>query len=135
MGEALTCGLHHVGLAVPDLVAATGFFCDALGWWEVGRNEQYPAAFVSDGSVTLTLWLVSDPTTAVAFDRRANVGLHHLALTVDDEAALDVTFARVSRHPDVSIEFAPGPTRPGSHRKHFICAMPGGIRLEFVARD
>ena len=130
----ITLGIHHVGLAVPDLDAACNFFCEALDCTIVGRNDQYPSAFVSDGTVTITLWRVADPASAATFDRRRNIGLHHLALAVADEAALQTTFERVSQHPGVSIEFAPGPIRPGSDRKHFICAMPGGLRLEFVPR-
>jgi catechol 2,3-dioxygenase-like lactoylglutathione lyase family enzyme len=131
----MTSGVHHVGLAVPDIDAACDFFCEALGWTLVGRNDLYPSAFVSDGTVTLTLWRVADPAAAVAFDRRVNIGLHHLALAVSDEAALQVAFERVSQHPGVAIEFPPGPIRPGSDRKHFICAMPGGLRLEFTPKS
>jgi len=134
MTEAITQGVHHVGLAVPDLDAAVAFFTDALGWRLVGRNDGYPSAFVSDGAVMVTLWRVADPDTATRFDRRANVGLHHLALAVADEAALGVAYERVRGHPGVAIEFASGPIREGIAQKHFICAMPGGLRLEFTAR-
>jgi catechol 2,3-dioxygenase-like lactoylglutathione lyase family enzyme len=134
MSVPFTAGVHHVGLAVPDLAAARDFFCDALGWKLVAQNDDYPSAFVSDGTVTLTLWQVADPAIAMGFDRRKNVGLHHLALAVADEIALNATFERVSRYPGVTIEFAPGPIRPGVERKHFICAMPGGIRLEFTPK-
>jgi catechol 2,3-dioxygenase-like lactoylglutathione lyase family enzyme len=37
--DALTHGVHHVGLAVRDLDEATGFFCGILGFKEVGRND------------------------------------------------------------------------------------------------
>lgn len=131
----MTLGVHHVGLTVPDLDAACKFFSEALDWKVIGRNDAYPSAFVSDGTVTLTLWRAADPATAIAFDRRGNIGLHHLALAVADEAALLTTFERVSQYPDVVIEFAPGPIRPGSDRKHFICAMPGGLRLEFTPKS
>jgi len=132
MTIALTRGVHHVGLAVPDLDAATRFFCDALGFSVAGERLDYPARFVSDGTVLLTLWQVSDPATAIRFDRRANIGLHHLALAVADDATLDAVHARVSRHPGVVVEFAPEPIREGATRRHFICAMPGGIRIEFA---
>jgi catechol 2,3-dioxygenase-like lactoylglutathione lyase family enzyme len=134
MSEALTCGIHHVGLAVPDLDGAVDFFCGTLGWKEVGRNDEYPSAFVADGSVMLTLWRVADPETATPFDRRANVGLHHLALAVADDDALSAAFENVSRHPGVTIEFAPGPIHPGTQIRHFICSMPGNLRLEFTSR-
>jgi catechol 2,3-dioxygenase-like lactoylglutathione lyase family enzyme len=134
MNEAITQGVHHVGLAVPDLDAAVDFFTRALGWTLIGRNDGYPSAFVSDGTVMVTLWRVADPDTATPFDRRENVGLHHLALAVADEAALHAAFDRVRAHPGVVIEFAPGPIRPGAAQRHFLCAMPGGLRLEFTAR-
>lgn len=132
MTQALTRGAHHVGLAVPDLDAARNFFCDALGWQVVGGNADYPAAFVSDGQVMLTLWRVADPATATRFDRKANIGLHHLALAVADDAALADVHDRVRAVPGVAIEFAPEPIRPGSSTRHFICAMPGGVRIEFA---
>ncbi|MFY1667272.1 VOC family protein [Pseudomonas sp. Pseu.R1] len=134
MSEALTRGIHHLGLAVPDLEATTAFFCSALGWKEVGRKPEYPAAFVSDGSVTLTLWQVAEPTRAVAFDRRKNVGLHHLALAVPTHVALQDLFERVRDYPGVVVEFEPQPMRPGSDVLHFICAIPGGVRVEFATR-
>ena len=84
--QSLTQGAHHIGLAVPDLDAARDFFCDALGFREVGGVPAYPAVFVSDGTTLLTLWRVADPATAQAFDRRANVGLHHLAVLRGDPA-------------------------------------------------
>jgi len=132
MGETLTCGVHHIGLAVPDLDAAARFFTEVLSWDTIGGIPSYPSIFVSDGRVVLTLWGLADSKGAVAFNRRSNVGLHHLALAVRDEAALMAVFERVSAYPGVVVEFSPEPSRPGSMTKHFICAMPGGIRIEFA---
>lgn len=129
---ALTRGAHHIGLAVPDLAAARAFFCDALGFNQIGEVPDYPAVFVSDGTTLITLWQVADPATAVPFDRRRNVGLHHLALAVADDAALAQVHERVRNWPGTAIEFAPEPIRAGSAVKHFICAIPGGIRVEFA---
>jgi catechol 2,3-dioxygenase-like lactoylglutathione lyase family enzyme len=133
MTTALTLGAHHVGLTVPDLDAAVTFFRDALGYALVGENPAYPCAFVSDGTTLLTLWRAADPASAAAFDRKANIGLHHLALLVADDAVLAEVFERVSAHPGATVEFAPEPIREGSSTRHFICAMPGGIRIEFAA--
>jgi len=135
MTGPLTSGVHHIGLAVPDLEGAVGFFADALGWSIVARRDDYPAAFVSDGTVMVTLWRVADPDNATPFDRRANIGLHHLALAVLDETALLATFERVRRHPGVTVEFEPGPIGPGISQKHFLCIMPGGLRMEFTSRS
>jgi catechol 2,3-dioxygenase-like lactoylglutathione lyase family enzyme len=132
--DALTHGVHHVGLAVRNLGEATSFFCGTLGFKEVGRNDDYPAVFVSDGVVTLTIWRVADPQNAVAFNRKTNIGLHHLALAVADEAALARVYERVRNHPGVVVEFTPEPVRAGSTTRHFICAIPGGIRVEFATR-
>ena len=108
-----TCGFDHVGLSVRDLAMSQKFFCDCLGWRVVGERPDYPAAFVSDGHGVLTLWEVASPDVAIAFDRRANVGLHHLALAVADRAGLDALYKRVSGWPDVVVEFAPQLSGPG----------------------
>lgn len=129
---ALTAGVHHVGLAVPDLAEAERFFVEALGWTVTGGVLAYPAVFVSDGTTMVTLWRVADPLLATPFDRRANVGLHHLALKVCDAAALATVFDRVLTHPGTATEFAPKPMAEGSAVRHFICAMPGGVRIEFA---
>lgn len=132
MTTALTQGAHHVGLAVRDVAEARDFFVEALGFTVTAERPQYPAIFVSDGTTLLTLWQVADRASAAPFDRRANIGLHHLALRVVDIDALRTVFARVQGHPGVVIEFAPEPIREGAATHHFICAMPGGIRIEFA---
>jgi catechol 2,3-dioxygenase-like lactoylglutathione lyase family enzyme len=132
MTQALTTGVHHIGLAVPDVDAACAFFCDALSYQVVGGVPDYPAHFVSDGATLITLWQLTDPATATAFDRKRNVGLHHLAISVRNIEALDILFERVKSWPGVTIEFAPCPMREGSVVRHFICAIPGGIRVEFA---
>lgn len=130
MAETQTLGVHHVGLAVPDIEAARSFFCEALGYRTVGGNPDYPAHFVSDGTTLLTLWQVEAP--ARPFDRRHNIGLHHLAIAVADAEALDAVYARVRDWPGVAIEFAPCALREGSQVRHFMCAIPGGVRVEFA---
>ncbi len=132
MTDRLTAGVHHVGLTVPDLEQARAFFCAVLGFEVVGGQPDYPALFVSDGRILLTLWRAADPATARPFDRRANIGLHHLSLAVADDAALDVAWTRVSAHPDVVVDVAPEAMRLGSATRHFLVFIPGGIRLEFA---
>jgi catechol 2,3-dioxygenase-like lactoylglutathione lyase family enzyme len=102
-----TRGVDHVGLSVRNLGSTRHFFCDCLGWGSVGERPEYPAAFVSDGHQLVTLWQVQEPDRAVAFDRRANVGLHHLAFAVADRAGLDALCERVAAWPGVAVEFAP----------------------------
>src|SRR5712675_2744078 len=126
-----TCGVDHVGLSVRDLVSTREFFCDCLGWRVVGERPDYPAAFVSDGHDIVTLWQVEVPDRAVAFDRRANVGLHHLALAVADRAGLDALYERVAKWAGVVVEFAPELSGKGP-KVHFIVREPSGIRFEFV---
>jgi catechol 2,3-dioxygenase-like lactoylglutathione lyase family enzyme len=132
MTDRLTRGVHHVGLTVPDLDQARAFFCGVLGFDPVGGIADYPSLFVSDGAILLTLWRAADPLTARAFDRRANIGLHHLSLAVADDAALEKAWDKVSKHPEVVVDHAPGPIRPGSTTRHFLVFIPGGIRLEFA---
>ena len=131
--QALTRGIHHVGLTVRDLDETRRFFTDALGFRQVGEDAGYPASFLSDGTSVVTLWRAEDPARAVPFDRKRHVGLHHLALGVVDAAALDAAFAAATAWPGVEVDVAPGPTRPGSTARHALVRIPGGIRLEFYA--
>lgn len=127
----LTLGVDHVGLAVQDLAASEGFFINCLGWKKVGGKPDYPAAFVSDGNSVLTLWQVKNPDACVSFDRHQNVGLHHLALKVSDEAALNSLFDAVKDWPAVEVEFSPEPSGAGP-KIHAMIREPGGLRVEFA---
>ena len=128
--ETLTAGIDHVGLTVRDLNLTRDFFISCLGWTQVGEKPDYPAAFVSDGKVMLTLWEVQTQAGRVEFDRKTNVGLHHLALRVGSEEALQEIFSKVSNWPGVEVQFAPENLGPGPKR-HTMIFEPGGIRLEF----
>ncbi len=97
----------------------------------MGERPDYPAAFVSDGHTRITLWQVADPATSVAFDRRRNIGLHHLALKVPGRAALDALHARVAAWPGVVVEFAPQLSGAGP-KWHAMIREPGGCRIEFA---
>ena len=127
----MTKGVHHVGLAVLDLTDTTAFFTDTLGWKLLDRDEGYPRSIVSDGHVMITLWQTDRSLDVQPFDRRRNVGLHHLALLVETEAELEALAAKLAGVPDVRIEFPPEPLGQGP-RRHMMCFEPGGIRLEFI---
>ena len=129
--EILTRGLNHVGLTVSNLDKSTAFFTKTLGWQEVGGFPDYPSKFVTDGEIFVTLWQTTDPDTAVAFDRKRNVGLHHLALTVKSREALDELHERFLRSEGVVIEFAPEPNGDGP-TIHMMIREPSGNRLEFA---
>lgn len=133
MSEApLTQGAHHVGLTVPDLDKSRSFFVDTLGYNQVGEVPDYPAAFLSDGQTMITLWQANDPAKAIAFDRKNVIGLHHLALKVGSMKALDELHDALVSVDDVEIEFAPEALGE-SGAWHMMCAIPGGIRTEFIA--
>jgi len=126
-----TQGLNHLGLTVYDLDSTTSFFVDCLGWRESGRDESYPRTAVSDGVMRLTLWQVDLSLQVEAFDRRKNVGLHHLAITVPTETTLNELATRVANWPEVEIEFMPELVGDGP-RRHMMFTEPGGIRLELI---
>jgi catechol 2,3-dioxygenase-like lactoylglutathione lyase family enzyme len=128
--SSLTRGIDHVGLTVRELAQTRAFFIECLGWKQVGEKPDYPAVFVSDGHIMLTLWQLKDDAKAVEFDRRANVGLHHLALRVESEEALNEIAERIAKWPGARIEFAPELLGKGP-KKHTMVYEPGGIRLEF----
>lgn len=127
----LTIGVDHVGLTVRQLEATRQFFCDCLGWKVVGGNPSYPAVFVSDGQARVTLWQVQQPDTCTPFDRRRNLGLHHLALKVESLSQLESLHRRVAAWPGVVVEFAPELLGKGP-KTHFMIQEPGGVRLEFA---
>ncbi len=114
---------------MPDLKEARHFFTDALGYAQVGEVPDYPAVFVSDGSIMITLWQAEDPASATPFDRHKNLGLHHLALRVED---LDGLAAELASRNDVSVEFAPEGLGSTGLR-HMMCRIPGNLRVEFIA--
>ena len=128
----VTQGLHHLGLTVDDLDAAHAFFTDALGFRTLGKNEAYPSVFVTDGVTMITLWRAEDPATAVKFDRRRNIGLHHAAFKVET-ARLRSLYEVVKAWPGVVVDSAVSDVAPGMDASHFLIRMPGGPRLEFLA--
>ena len=129
---AITSGVDHVGLSVRDLPTTRTFFTDVLGFDEVGGDPDYPASFVSDGTVMITLWQTEEDP--FAFDRMANVGLHHLALRIETLKQLQQLFQTLEQTPDVLIESPPIPLGSGKGT-HFMSIEPGGIRIEFITRE
>lgn len=127
---AITEGLHHLGLTVTDVEGCAQFFCNQLGFTRLGEKPDYPAVFVGDGTIMLTLWQVQVPEPA-AFDRRTQVGLHHFALNLKNETSLNALYEALSQRSDVTVEFAPEPlgSRP---MKHMMCQIPGDLRVEFI---
>ncbi len=124
-----THGMHHVGLAVTDLQATLRFFTEALDFEEVGGKPDYPSVFVSDGTIMVTLWQANED--AIAFDRKKNIGLHHMAFKLGSFEDLDTMHEKIKAWPGVEIEFAPELVGEGPAR-HMIFAEPSGIRLEFI---
>jgi lactoylglutathione lyase len=128
--ESPTLGLNHIGFAVSKLEQSASFFIDTLGWKRAGGRPDYPAIFVTNGSMFVTLWRVEDPETAIGFDRRKNVGLHHMAITVRDLDALHSLHEKFKKTDGVTIEFGPEFIGNGP-AMHMIIRDPSGLRLEF----
>jgi lactoylglutathione lyase len=126
-----TRGINHLGLSVLDLERSARFFTEALGWSESGRDNTYPRTAVSDGHVRLTLWQVDHHLAVEPFNRRKNVGLHHLALEVESEERLNSLAKSIAVWPEVTIEFMPELLGKGP-RKHMMFLEPGGNRLELI---
>lgn len=124
-----TKGVAHIGLSVKNLDETIAFFTEVLGWDKLSYDDTYPRAAVSDGCLYLTLWQVDHSKPVTEFDRRQNIGLHHLAIAVPSEDALNELAAKVKNHPNCKIEFMPEFLRDGPN-KHMMFCEPGGIRLE-----
>lgn len=124
-----TSGIHHIGLAVSRLQESVAFFTGVLGWRELRTNEEHRSAYVSDGETLVTLWATWEEP-AVPFDRRKNVGLHHVAFRVDSEGALHDVYEKLMDN-GIAVEFAPEQLGQGP-AVHMICLEPSGIRVEFI---
>jgi catechol 2,3-dioxygenase-like lactoylglutathione lyase family enzyme len=126
-----TKGINHLGLTVQDLDQTTAFFTELLGWNLLARDDSYPRTTVSDGTARFTLWQADRSRPTTKFDRKTNIGLHHVALEVESEEELLDLAARIRTWPGITIEFEPEPLG-GGPRKHMMFTEPGGIRLEII---
>jgi len=125
---SVTNGVHHIGLTVSKLEESAEFFTKLLGWEEVKRRDDYPAIFVKDDSLTITLWK-TQTEEPVEFDRKTNAGLHHLALRVNSQEAM-YQLLNVLKENQIEIEFEPT-LRGEGPSMHMMCYEPSGIRVEF----
>ncbi|MEP5808652.1 MAG: VOC family protein [Roseibium sp.] len=126
-----TKGINHLGLTVQDLNQTTFFFTDCLGWQLLAQDASYPRTTVSDGTSRFTLWQVDQSEPATGFNRKTNIGLHHVALEVRTKDELMTMADKISNWPGVIMEFLPEPLS-GGPRMHMMFAEPGGIRLEII---
>ncbi len=127
--KPMTNGAHHVGLTVTELEASAEFFVKILGWSEVRRDPVYPAIFITDGVLMISLWKTKSDAPK-EFNRKENIGLHHLALSVDSFEALDAVHDKMIKN-EIKVEFSPELLRDGP-AKHMMCYEPSGIRVEFI---
>ena len=127
-----TLGIHHLGLSVTNIKEVASFFIEQLNFKQVGEKPDYPAIFISDGTVMLTLWQIKDVDNRVEFDRTKNVGLHHFALKVSTIDQLQAVYQNLTKLDNVEIEFAPE-ALGASPFQHMMCLIPGGIRLELIS--
>jgi catechol 2,3-dioxygenase-like lactoylglutathione lyase family enzyme len=124
----LTSGISHVGLAVSNLERSLQFF-EAIGYAKIGGDESYPSYFLSDGNSMITLWQTEKDF--VSFDRRKNVGLHHLAIKVPTLEALSQIHETVMAIDGVKGDFAPRELK-GTPLTHAMVFEPSGNRIEFT---
>ena len=129
MNRPITKGVHHIGLTVSKLEESAAFFTSVLGWNEVRRDDEYPAIFVSDGNIMVTLWKNKEEPAA-PFDKNLNIGLHHIAFMVESESDLNGIYEQLVSN-NVKMEFSPELLRQGP-AKHMMCYEPSGIRVEFI---
>ena len=127
---AKTLGIDHLGLTVRDLDTTVAFFTDCLGWTVVGGKPDYPSQYVTDGTSVLTLWQVQTENP-VAFDRKTNLGLHHVSFKIATEEKLNALYETVEDWPGIVVECSPEFSGSGP-KVHFFVAEPGGLRLEFA---
>jgi lactoylglutathione lyase len=126
-----TKGINHLGLTVRDLDQTTAFFTDLLGWKLVTRDDSYPRTAVTDGTCRFTLWQADLSQPVTGFDRKTNVGLHHVAIEVSSKEDLFDLAKKIRAWPGVEMEFEPE-LLSGGPRMHMMFSEPGGIRMEII---
>jgi len=130
-------GIHHLGLAVEDLDAATSTYEQLFGAEVTGRGTQeeqgVQAVALQIGSGHVELLAPLGPDTPVGkFLARRGPGMHHVAYEVDD---LPGELARLEAEGAELIDSAP---RPGLFGMQVAFVHPGsahGVLSELVARD
>mmetsp|Transcript_37416 Transcript_37416/g.72096 ORF Transcript_37416/g.72096 Transcript_37416/m.72096 type:complete len:138 (-) Transcript_37416:236-649(-) len=126
---SLIRGVHHIGLTVNDMDATLKFFIEVLGYSLKSHVPADPSYAVSNGKSMITLWHANE--NARPFHRKKIVGLHHLALRVSSEAALNQLYDVISKYPGAKIEFGIEIMLLGPG-KHFMFYEPSGNRMEMV---
>jgi lactoylglutathione lyase len=124
----LTPGISHVGLAMSNLESSLQFF-EAIGYAKIGGDESYPSYFLSDGHSMITLWQTEQDF--ISFNRRNNVGLHHLAIKIPTLEVLSQIYETIVAMDGVKSDFAPNELK-GTPLTHAMVFEPSGNRIEFT---
>ena len=119
--------IHHLGLTVESLSEARDFFIQFLGWKIIKENPDYPSFFVKGGETILTIWK-AQVDSPIQFNRKFNLGLHHLALLVETKEEL-IDLHEKFESSKYIVEFGP---RPNGENLHFMLEGPSKIRIEFI---
>lgn len=119
-------GLHHVGIAVEDLEAATERYRRTLGiepsHWERIEDQGVDEVLFDVGDSSIQLLGALGPDTPVGtFLGRRGPGLHHVAYTVDDVAA------SLERLREEGVRLVDSVPRRGSRGTTIAFVHPGGM--------
>ena len=68
---AITQGVHHLGLTVPDIDTTRNFFVDVLQFQQVGTVPEHPDYFLLNGTNLLKHWQELEADTGSPFDLQA----------------------------------------------------------------
>jgi len=131
MAQTATCGLSHVALSVPNIQATRDFF-EALGFHELPELECHMpnhSLMLTDGTAVITLWQIQGK--AEQFDRRHNIGLHHISVRVRSMDDLYALYNKALMVKGVHDEFAPAPLA-GTNLVRAMLYEPCGIRVELT---
>ncbi len=124
--------LEHIGLAVPDLAAATALYTSLLGVGpyktEHVASEAVDTVFFRVGGSKIELVAATAPDSPIAkFLEKRPAGIHHVAFEVDD---IEAEMARLRAEGFVLL--SEGPTR-GADDKLVCFVHPksaGGVLVE-----
>jgi catechol 2,3-dioxygenase-like lactoylglutathione lyase family enzyme len=136
--------LRHTGIVVGDLEAALHFYGELLGF-KVTKRMDESGAYIDnmlglqgvqvttvkmaapDGNLIEILYYQSHPRKARDQREICEIGVSHVALTVDD---LELEYRRLS---DAGVQFyAPPQLSPDDYAKVTFCRDPDGNPVELV---
>lgn len=122
--------LEHANITVSDPDATAAWMCDLFGWhirWQGAAKQTGRTIHVGTDSCYLALYAPQGPQAAPGDSYTTTGGLNHLAVVVDNIAAMRQNVAAAGFAPGEHFDYEPG--------QRFYFRDRDGIEYEIVQYD